>query len=195
MLQNQINKRMYELIAQRNFDSMIDYAEELIQKTPRSYLGRWWKARALTFNGNTDGALYWFMEAMKNAVSDEEESKIASSMANIYNVRKQWVDSLNYSSIALELNATNVVGVIAKSIALTATGRTTDANRMLDSYQGLYKDDYQRACVAAVKKDRSKMFKYLRTVLEDHPHNKVTVQFDPDFSLYREDKEFKELIS
>ena len=195
MLKGQDKKRMNELIAQRNFNTMIDYAEELIQEIPRSYLGRWWKARALTFQGDTDGAIHWFMEALKNAKSDEEESKIASSIANVFNIRKQWVDSLHYTEIALELNSKNIVGVIARSIALKATGRPLEANRLLDSYERLYKDDYQRACVAAVKKDKGRMYMYLRNVLDDHPHSKISVQFDPDFALYREEKEFKELIS
>jgi tetratricopeptide (TPR) repeat protein len=192
---DQVKTRMNALIAKRKFNEMISFADQLIQENQDSYLGRWWKARALTFKGDTDGALNWFMEAMKNAVSDDEESKIASSMANVYNIRKQWEDSLNYTAIALELNPENVVGVIARSIALTATGKKKAANKLLDSNQRLYEDDYQRACVAAVKKEKGKMVEYLRKTVEDSPHSKVTAQFDPDFALYRGDKEFRELVS
>ena len=186
---------MNGLIAKRRFNDMIEYAEQLTQENPDSYLGAWWKARALTFKGDTDGALHWFMESMKKANSDREESKIASSMANVFNVRKQWEDSLNYTAIALELNPENVVGVIARSIALSATGKRREAAKLLDSNQKLYVEDYQKACVAAIRKDKKKMLEHLGKTVEINPHSKITVQYDPDFATYRGDKEFKKLTS
>ncbi len=186
---------MNDFIAKRRFNDMIDCAEQLIQENPDSYLGTWWKARTLTFIGDTDGALRWFMESMKKAESDEEESKISSSMANVYNVRKQWEDALNYSAIALVLNPKNVVGVIARSIALSATGKQNEAHNLLDSNEKLYREDYQKACVAAVKRDKRKMLEYLSKTVEKNPHSKITVQYDPDFANYRGDDEFKKLTS
>ena len=186
---------MNGLIAKRSFDEMVEYADQLINESPRHYSGYWWMARASTFKRDTDGALHWFMEAMKRANSDEEESKIASSMANVYNILKRWDESQNYSAIALSLNPENVVGVIARSIALSASGKRDDANRLLNSNQKLYKDDYQKACVAAVKRNKKEMLEYLRKTVEENPHSKVTVQFDPDFAPYRGDSTFKEITS
>ena len=186
---------MNEYIALRKFNEMIIYAEQLIQENPDSYLGEWWKARALTFKGDTDGALKWFMESMKKAESDEEESKISSSLANVYNTRKQWEDSLNFTAIALELNPKNVVGVIARSIALSASGKRSESSKLLDSNQSLFKDDYQKACVAAVKRDKQRMLEHLRKTVEENPHSKITVQYDPDFANYRGDSEFKKLTA
>ena len=112
-----IGTEMNGLIADRRFDEIIAAADQLIEEFPESYLGRWWKARAYTLMGDTEAALHWFMEAMKKAEDDFEESKISSSMANVYNIRKDWNQSLNYTEIALELNSENVVAVIARSIA------------------------------------------------------------------------------
>ena len=190
-----IGEDMNRLIAERDFNGMIDRAESIIDEQPSSYLGRWWRARTLTFMGRTDEAIDWLMEAMKRADSDEEESKISSSIANVYNVMKRWEDSLNYTAIALELDPKNVVGVIARSIALSAMGKGKEASRLLDSNQRLYADDYQRACVAAVKRDKIRMFEYLRKAVEGNPHSKVTVQYDPDFASYRGDSEFREITS
>lgn len=192
---NATASEMNQLIAVRKFGEMIAKAESLVEEHPSSYLGRWWMARALTFMGRTDEALDWLMEAMKRADSDEEESKIASSMANVYNVRKQWEDSLNYTEITLELNPGNVVGVIARSIALSATGRRNEARKLLESNRRLYVDDYQKACVAAVKRDKAKMLEYLKKAVDGSPHSKVTVQFDPDFAHYRRDQDFKKITS
>ena len=193
--QKAIKGEMNQLIAERNFNGMLEKAGNILDDHPTSYLGRWWMARALTFMGRTDEALDWLMMAMRKAESDEEESKIASSMANVYNVRKQWEDSLNYSAIALELNSENVVGVIARSIALSATGKRPEASRLLDSNQRLYVDDYQKACVAAVKRKKATMLEHLRKAVEENPHSKVTVQYDPDFAQYRRDSQFKEITS
>ena len=190
-----ISEDMNRLIAKRDFNGMIDRAESIIDEQPSSYLGRWWMARTLTFMGRTDEAIDWLMEAMKRADSDEEESKISSSIANVYNVMKRWEYSLNYTAIALELDPKNVVGVIARSIALSAIGKGKEASRLLDSNQRLYADDYQRACVAAVKRDKIRMFEYLRKAVEGNPHRKVTVQYDPDFASYRGDSDFREITS
>jgi len=190
-----IGGEMNHLIAERDFNGMIEKAGSIIDDHPSSYLGRWWMARTLTFMGRTDEALNWLMEAMKRADSDEEESKISSSMANVYNVMKRWEDSLNYTSIALELNPKNVVGVIARSIALSAMGKRNEASRLLDSNQRLYVDNYQKACVAAVKRNKEKMLEHLRKAVEVNPQSKVTVQYDPDFAPYRGDPEFRGITS
>ena len=188
-----IKGEMNQLIAAKDFNGMYEKAGNILDDNPASYLGRWWIARSLTFMGRTDEALDWLMMAMRKADSDEEESKIASSMANIYNVRKQWEDSLKFTAIALELDPRNVVGVIARSIALSATGKRDESSRLLDSNKRLYIDDYQQACVAAVRRDKAKMLEHLRKAVEGSPHSKITVQYDPDFAPYRRDPEFKEI--
>ena len=193
--QKAIKGEMNQLIAVRDFNGMIEKAGSIIDEHPSSYLGRWWMARTLTFMGRTDESLDWLMMAMRRADSDGEESRIASSMANVYNMMKQWEDSLNYSAIALKLNPKNVVGVIARSIALSATGKKNESTRLLDSNKRLYIDDYQRACVAAVKRNKSSMLEYLRKAVEGSPHSKVTVQYDPDFAPYRGDPEFREITA
>jgi tetratricopeptide (TPR) repeat protein len=144
--------------------------------------------------GDTDTALEWFMEALKNAETEKEESKISSSMANVYNVRKEWQESLNYTDIALELNPNNVVAVIARSIALMAMGKRAEANRLLDQNNKLFKEEYPKACVAAVKRDKVTMLKHLANILLENPQNKVTVLCDPDFSLYWDDPDFRALL-
>ena len=189
-----IGTEMNQFIADRRFNEIIGKAERLIEEYPESYLGRWWKARAYTLMGDTESALHWFIEAMKKAEDDREESKISSSMANVYNIRKDWSQSLNYTDIALELNPENVVAVIARSIALMATGNKKEAYQLLEKNPKLYKEDYQKACVAAVKKDKAKMLEYLKKSLTVNPHNRVTVQFDPDFALYQRDSDFRALV-
>ena len=191
---SKISTEMNKHIADRRFDEMIQLGEQIINEHPESYLGRWWIARAYTLIGDTEGALDWFMEAMKNAGDEFEESKISSSIANVYNIRKDWRESMNYTDIALELNPENVVAIIARSIALMATGDRKSANRLLDQNTRLFKEDYQKACVAAVKRDKQKMLKILAEVFKENPHNKVTVLCDPDFSLYTRDPEFRSLL-
>ena len=185
-----IGQEMNTLIAERRFDDMLEFAEEFIEENPESYLGRWWMGRAYTFLGDFAAALHWFMEAMKRAEDDFEESKISSSMANVYNIMKDWDQSLNYTDIALELNPDNVVAVIARSIALMAKGRKMEANQLLEKKFRLFKEEYQKACAAAVMKNKQKMLEHLAKAVKENPHNRVTVLYDPDFALYRRDPDF-----
>ncbi len=190
----EISKLMNQYIEEKRFDAMYDFSETLIQENEENYLGKWWKARALTFLGDTDEALSWFMKGLMNAASDEEESKIMSSIANIYNIRKEWEKALKYTDIALELNPLNVVGVVAKSVALTALGRKRDAQMVLVSNSGLIVTDYQKACVAAIKGDKTRMLEYLEKAVGDNPHVRVSVQYDPEFMPYRRDPDFRKIL-
>lgn len=192
--ESKIARKMNAFIAERRFNDMIELAKGIIDERPDSYLGRWWTARAYTLVGDTEAALDWFIEAMKRADDELEESKISSSIANVYNIRKDWRESLNYTDIALELNPKNVVAIIAQSIALMATGDRKGATRLLDQNKGLIKEDYQKACVAAVKRDKQKMLDYIKEAIKENPHNRVTVLYDPDFSLYTRDPEFRALL-
>ena len=192
--ESKIAQEMNSLIEERSFNEMIVLADRIMDEYPESYLGRWWTARAYTLMGDTEAALDWFMEAMKKAESELEESKISSSIANVYNIRKNWSESLNYTDVALELNPENVVAIIARSIALMATGERKTANQLLDKNQRLFKEDYQKACVAAVKRDKPKMLEYLSKAIKENPHNKVTILHDPDFNLYTRDPEFRALL-
>lgn len=191
---NETNTEMNMLIAEKNFTGMITRAEEIIENYPDKYLGYWWKARAYTLMGDTYAALHWFMEAMKRAETDHGESKISSSIANVYNIRKDWENSLNYTEIALELNPANVVAIIARSIALTAKGKKREAHQLLDINTRLYKEEYQKACVAAVKKNKEKMLIHLVNAIKENPHTRITVMYDPDFALYRNDPQFRMLL-
>ncbi len=191
---SKITTEMNGFIAEKRFNDMIKLGEQLIDDYPDNYLGRWWIARAYTLRGDTESALDWFMEAMKKTESEQEESKISSSIANVYNIRKDWEEALNYTGIALELNPENVVAIIARSIALSASGDRKGASRLLDQNIRLFKEDYQKACVAAVKRDKHMMLVILSEVFKQSPHNRVTVLCDPDFSLYTRDSEFRALV-
>lgn len=192
--ESKITREMNTLIAERRFNEIIEKAETIIDEYPDSYLGRWWIARAYTLKGETEAALDWLMEAMKKADNELEESKISSSMANIHNIRKEWDESPNFTDIALELNPENVVAIIARSIALMATGKKNTANKLLDQNTRLFKEPYQKACVAAVKRDKQEMLEQLGIAFKQNPHNRVTVLQDPDFSLYTRDPEFRALL-
>ena len=181
---------MNGLIAERRFKELLERSELLIDEYPESYLGWWWKARACTFLGDNGAALHLFMEAMKRAEDDAEESKISSSIANVYNVLKNWEESLNYTDIALELNPDNVVAIIARSIALIATGKRGEAGKLLEKKKALFKEEYQKACAAAVLKNKKEMLEHLRNAVMENPYNRVTVLYDPDFALYRRDPDF-----
>jgi len=173
---------------------MIKLAEQLIRKYPNSYLGIWWKAYTLTMLGDTETALRWFIEAIKKANNEKEESEISSSIASMYNIKRDWKQALNYAEISLELNSENVNAIIEKSISLLATAKKSEAYNLLEDNKNLYKDYFQKARVAAIKKNKKKMLNYLNQAIVNNPHYRVIVQFDPAFFLYRRDSEFQELI-
>ena len=191
---SEIDNEMNTLIAKKQFTKLLERAEMLTNDYPNCYVGRWWKARAYTFLGNTEAALNWFIEAMKQANDDMEESKISSSIANVYNIRKDWIQSLNYTEIALELNPDNISATLAKSMALTAIGKREEAHKLLEDKKELFKEEYQQAYYAAIKKDNDNMIQHLAKALKDNPQLKVTIFYDPDFEPYRKNPDLIDLL-
>ncbi len=190
----QINNEMNKLIIDRRFQEIIKKSDEMIDAYPYSYLGRWWKARAYTFLGDTDKALHWFMEALKNTASEEEESRVCSSFANVYNIRKDWHNSLKYSEIALELNPNNPVAIITRSIALSATGKKQEAYQLINEHRGIFREEYEKACIAAVLSNKEEMLQHLRNSIIENPHHKITVLYDPEFEPYLKHNDFNKLL-
>jgi len=192
--ETRINQEMNQLLAEKRFDEIIERSDEVVEEYPSSYLGRWWKARAYMLKGDSEKAFHWFIEAMKNAEDEFEESKISTGIANLYISRKKWRKALNYTEIALELNPENPEAVLARSIALAATGQRKTAYRLLDQYGRLFREDYQKAGVAAVKRDKQKLLEHLSKALRKDPGLRANVLFDPVFSVYRRDPDFKALL-
>ena len=190
-----ISQAMNTLIESEKFIELVEAAETIIHEHPDDYLGYWWKGRALTFIGRHDEAIKSFIESLKHATNDNEESKIMSSISNIYNIQRKYDKTLQYTEIALELNPNNVVAIIARSIALASTGKKREARQLLEDNKRLYEEDYQKACVHAVLKEKDEMLRFLSKAIESNPHNRVTVRFDPDFRLFHRDPEFIKLVS
>lgn len=181
-------------IAYQEFAMMLELSESMMVESPSVYLGYWWKGRALTFLGRPDDALDAFFEALNRADSDFVESKVCSSIANVYNVKRDYQQTLNFTEKARELNPDNVVAIIAQSIALTKTGKKKQAKQLLDDNWSKYLEEYQQACAHAVLGQKDKMLEQLAKSIQGNPHQKITIQHDPDFRDYLGDSGFLKLI-
>ena len=187
-------KNLNNLIWQGDFHSLLMEAEAMVDEEPDNYIGYWWRGRALTLQGRLDEAVKAFYDAVKHADDDLEESRIMASLANVFNVRKEYDMALDYADIALELNSENPVAVLTRGVALAATGDKRKASEHLSSSWGILKDSYERACGYAVTGQKENMLEALREDLAVNPHHRVTVLHDPEFRPYLRSPDFRALL-
>ena len=187
-------KNLNNLIGLGDFHSLLREAEAMVDEEPDNYIGYWWRGRALTLQGRLDEAVKAHYDAVKHADDDHEESRIMASLANVFNVRKESDLALDYADIALELNSENPVAVLARGVALTATGKKREASEHLSSSWGKLRDSYEQACGYAVMGQKTKMLEALRDDLAVNPHHRVTVLHDPEFRPYFRSTDFRALL-
>lgn len=185
---------MNNLIGLGDFHSLLREAEAMVDEGPDNYIGYWWRGRALTLQGRLDEAVKAFYDAVKHADDDHEESRIMASLANVFNVRKEYDLALDYADIALELNSENPVAVLARGVALAATGEKREASEHLSSSWDKLRGSYERACGYAVTGQKTKMLDALRDDLTVNPHHRVIVLHDPEFRPYLRSPDFRALL-
>jgi len=184
-------KNFNNLIGLGDFHSLLREAEAMVEEEPDNYVGYWWRGRALTLQGKLDEAVKAFYDAVKRADDEHEEARIMASLANVFNIKKDYDAALNYSEIALELNPGNPVAVLARGVALAATGRKREASEHISSCWGKLRDSYERACGYAVTGQKTKMLEALKEDLADNPHHRVTILHDPEFRPYLRSPELR----
>ncbi|OGD55894.1 hypothetical protein A3K81_00045 [Candidatus Bathyarchaeota archaeon RBG_13_60_20] len=185
--------RMNGLIAESDFYTLLAEADRLVEAEPDSYIGYWWRGRALTLAGRPEDAVRAFYESVKRANDEAEESRVMASLANVFNVQRKHDLAEEYADASLELNPGNPVGVLARGVALASTGRR-EASEFVSAHWGVLKDSYERACGYALRGQRDEAMKALRESIAAGPHHRVTALHDPEFRPYLRDPEFRSII-
>jgi tetratricopeptide (TPR) repeat protein len=185
--------KMNSLIAKGDFDSLLAEAERMIDDQPDSYMGYWWRGRALTLLGGFDDAVRSFYDSVKRADDEAEESRVMASLANVFNVQRKHDMAEEYADASLELNPRNPVGVLARGVALASTGRQREASEFVSAHWGVLGDNYEKACGYALRGQRVESMKALKESISAEPHHRVSALHDPEFRPYHRDPEFRSL--
>ena len=183
------------IISKGDFELLLIRAEEMVKAEPNSYLGYWWRGRALSFQGRYDEAVKAFYDSVKHSNTDKEESMIIACIANLFNIKKDYCMALEYSNIALELDPDNPTAILSKGVALIATGMKREASEHISLNWGKLVDGYQRAKGYALTGQKSKMMDALKDDLAKNPHHRIAVYHDPEFRPYLRDPSLRSILS
>ena len=69
-----------------------------------------------------------------------------------------------------------------------------EAEKILQDILPEIENKYLRACASALLDDKEKMLKELEAAIEEDSGRKVVAKFDPEFTDYREDPDFRKLV-
>ena len=193
-MNNRIREQMHRLIQEKDFHTLHDKSLEMIKENPSDYEGYWWRGISLTLIGRYPEAIKVLHEALKHADSEDEESKIMSSLAKVFILQKKFEKARDYTLVSLELNPRNNEAILMRSITYAATGRKNESQKLLEKNLSKF-DHYELAAAYALMKNKQQMLESLRKSFEEEPYRKTTVLYDPEFKHVLIDHDMKKLLN
>jgi len=177
------------------FEEALKMSEQMIRAAPTDYRGYHERGESLDYLGKLKDAIASYNEALKyTAEKSLEQDIVLVSRSNVRLLTGDWKGALSDAENSLLIDLEGYEAMINKCIALKNLGREEEANQILKDVLTKTEDKHLRACAFAVLGDKENMLKELATAIEEDSRNKVTAKFDPDFTDYRDDLDFRKLV-
>ena len=177
------------------FDKALEMSERMIRCAPTNSIGYELKGSSLKFFGRINDSVASFDKCLKYTTEKTEAQRlIIVSKSNALLLAGDWEKALSDAEKALQIGIGDHTALINKCIALNKLGRAEEADSILRENLPIIKDEYLRACAFAVLSDKENMLKELAVAIEGDSRNRVTAKFDPDFTDYRDDLDFRKLV-
>ena len=191
-----MERMVYSYWWTEDFENALEVSEKMINKAPNNYTGYWLKGCSLRFLGKLKDAIANLNEALKYTTENSRERYfyVIASRSDVFLLDEKWKDALSDAEKASQVDPKNYNAVVNKCIALKKLGRKVEAKKILQGILPEMDDKYYRAAAFAVLGDKKNMFKELKAAIKEDSANRVRAKFDPDFTDYREDPDFRKLV-
>jgi tetratricopeptide (TPR) repeat protein len=142
-------------------------------------------------------AITSFEKALK--LPNADIPRINYNIGNVWYEKKDYMKSIGYYDKAILERSNYNPAYNQKAVALRRLGRIDEALDVLRDILNIDGKDakalYNSSCYYALLKDKSKALEYLKKAFDiNQKRYKGLAEKDPDFEIYRKDKDFLELI-
>ena len=124
----------------------------------------------------------------------EERALVLPNRSNASLLAGNWKEALSDAEEALQIQPKDYVILINKCIALKKLDRGEEVETILQDILPEIENKYLCACAFAVLGDKEMMLKELEAAIEEDSRMRVRAKFDPEFTDYREDPDFRKLV-
>ncbi len=187
----------YAYYYEGKYPDALNLCNNMIKVNPNFFLGYSLKSRILTYSGGSNKEI---LSTISKAIRITSARSVirASALgirANTYLIMGKWKEALSDSEKALEITPNDKVSILNKCLAMKNLDRGKEARTILKAHLPKIKDPYYRACSFATLGEKVNMLDELKKAIDENSIIRRQAQFDPDFIDFREDQDFKKLIS
>lgn len=185
----------WSYLCTEQFEKAHDMSEKAIKKSPDDFRGYTNKGLSFIHLNKIEDSIASYSEALKYTTEkSEERAVVLIGMSNVFLIAGNWSEALSDAEKALQMQPKNYTSLINKCIALKKLGRGEEAETILQDIVSKTEDGYLRVGAFAVLDDREEMLKELEAAIEEDSGTIVRAKFDPEFTDYREDPDFRKLV-
>lgn len=181
-------------ILTEDFEKAAKVVEKLIKRYPTQAKFYRLKGHALVYS-KPKRAITFYNKALKHVKSEREQGLIYYFKSNSLLILGKWKEALSNAEKALKRIPLTNGCLINKGIALIKLGREIEGIELVKETLPNIVSEYLRACAFAVLGNKEMMMKSLIAAVKENAENRVSAKYDPDFADFREDPDFKKVVS
>ena len=182
-----------------DFENAIIVIENIISQFSKSYVGYWLKGYIFHLQNNTKDVITNYNIALSYTPERSfERCLVLRSRSGFYLSEGNWNKVLSDAEDALECDAPDDFHnsiKINKSLALEKLGYKEEAKEIIEQILPDIYLDYYLAAAFAFLKNKEKMLEELKKAITRDSLVRLIAKVDSKFSGYRDDPDFKKIIS
>lgn len=145
---------------------------------------------------DSEEALKYYDLRAKLSKNDTEKSYALTAKSNELLKLKRYAEGLSEEEESLRIGPKTPAAIMNKAIALKKLGHIPESEALLKEALQMTKDSFHNACAYAGLNDKENMIASLKKSLtERYVDTILWARSDPDFEDYREDPEFKKILT
>jgi tetratricopeptide (TPR) repeat protein len=177
------------------FVDAFEMSETMINKAPDNFIGYRNKGQSLVYLCNIKDSIICYTDALDYTTEESNErASVLSERSAAFLIADNYEAALSDAEEALQITPKNYTLSINKCIALKKLDQGEEAEKILQNILPEIEDKYLRACAFAVLDDKEEMLKELEAAIDKDNGRRVDAKFDPEFTDYREDPDFRKLV-
>ena len=190
-----MNNMFWSYIRTEQFKDAHEMSERMIKKAPDNPITYWNKGLSFFYFNKIKESIASYNEALKYTTEKSKERAIVlSNRSNSFLLAGNWKEALLDAETALQIMPKEYVILINKCTALKKLDQEGEAETILQDILPEIEDKYLRAGAFATLDDKEKMLEELEAAIEEDSGMRVRAKFDPEFTDYREDPDFRKLV-
>jgi len=169
--------------------------DKLILSHPDYYRGYYYSHIFYKVKNDETKALEYIDTAIAKSKDNSEKSILLHYKITTCQFFNKIDEAYNLLNDYIKTYSEDEAAKVTKYSILSRKGDITQYMDEIKTYIQSIKGDYNKACIYAVIKNKEQVISFLEKCIMEDSRYKFTAKYDPDFYNYKDDSDFKKLIT